>query len=30
MSTLDIGIEGQDRVNIAEGLKRLRADSYTL
>ena len=30
MSTIDIGIKEQDRVNIAEGLKRLLADSYTL
>jgi len=30
MSTIDIGIKEADRVNIAEGLKRLLADSYTL
>lgn len=30
MSTIDIGISEQDRINIAEGLKRLLADSYTL
>ena len=30
MSTIDIGIKEQDRINIAEGLKRLLADSYTL
>jgi starvation-inducible DNA-binding protein len=30
MSTIDIGINKQDRENIAEGLKRLLADSYTL
>lgn len=30
MSTIDIGISEQDRVSIAEGLKRLLADSYTL
>lgn len=30
MSTIDIGIDQQDRINIAEGLKRLLADSYTL
>jgi len=30
MSTIDIGINEQDRSNIAEGLKRLLADSYTL
>ena len=30
MSTIDIGITEQDRTNIAEGLKRLLADSYTL
>jgi starvation-inducible DNA-binding protein len=30
MSTIDIGINEQDRVTIAEGLKRLLADSYTL
>ncbi|MFW2373580.1 MAG: Dps family protein [Gammaproteobacteria bacterium] len=30
MSTIDIGINQQDRINIAEGLKRLLADSYTL
>ena len=30
MSTIDIGITEQDRIKIAEGLKRLLADSYTL
>lgn len=30
MSKIDIGINEQDRQNIAEGLKRLLADSYTL
>jgi len=30
MSTIDIGINEQDREKIAEGLKRLLADSYTL
>ncbi len=30
MSSIDIGITEQDRGNIAEGLKRLLADSYTL
>ncbi len=30
MSTIDIGISEQDRIKIAEGLKRLLADSYTL
>lgn len=30
MSTIDIGIKKKDRVQIAEGLKRLLADSYTL
>ena len=30
MSTIDIGINEQDRTSIAEGLKRLLADSYTL
>jgi starvation-inducible DNA-binding protein len=30
MSTIDIGINQQDRMTIAEGLKRLLADSYTL
>lgn len=30
MSTIDIGINEQDRITIAEGLKRLLADSYTL
>lgn len=30
MSTIDIGINKQDREDIAEGLKRLLADSYTL
>jgi starvation-inducible DNA-binding protein len=30
MSTIDIGINEQDRIAIAEGLKRLLADSYTL
>lgn len=30
MSTIDIGINQQDRQDIAEGLKRLLADSYTL
>lgn len=30
MSTIDIGINEQDRIRIADGLKRLLADSYTL
>jgi len=30
MSTIDIGINEQDRINIAAGLKHLLADSYTL
>ncbi|MBK1673955.1 DNA starvation/stationary phase protection protein [Ectothiorhodospira shaposhnikovii] len=30
MTQIDIGIKEQDRVEIAEGLKRLLADSYTL
>lgn len=30
MSTIDIGINEHDRINIADGLKRLLADSYTL
>jgi starvation-inducible DNA-binding protein len=30
MSTIDIGINEKDRINIAEGLKRLLSDSYTL
>ncbi len=30
MNTIDIGISEQDRKTIAEGLKRLLADSYTL
>ncbi|MDF2179690.1 DNA starvation/stationary phase protection protein [Aliiglaciecola sp. CAU 1673] len=30
MSNIDIGITAQDRTDIAEGLKRLLADSYTL
>ena len=30
MSKIDIGIEEQDRINIASGLKRLLADSYTM
>ena len=30
MNNIDIGINEQDRVTIAEGLKRLLADSYTL
>ncbi len=30
MSTIDIGISASDREEIAEGLKRLLADSYTL
>jgi starvation-inducible DNA-binding protein len=30
MSKIDIGINEQDRINIASGLKRLLADSYTL
>lgn len=30
MSEIDIGINTEDRTNIAEGLKRLLADSYTL
>ncbi|MDR9437326.1 MAG: Dps family protein [Thiohalophilus sp.] len=29
-TTIDIGIDEKDRNNIAEGLKRLLADSYTL
>ncbi|MFK7828923.1 MAG: Dps family protein [Congregibacter sp.] len=30
MSSIDIGINEQDRLSIAEGLKALLADSYTL
>ena len=30
MNTIDIGIATEDRIKIAEGLKRLLADSYTL
>lgn len=30
MSTIDIGISTSNRETIAEGLKRLLADSYTL
>lgn len=30
MTTIDIGISAQNRESIAEGLKRLLADSYTL
>lgn len=30
MTDIDIGINAEDRKNIAEGLKRLLADSYTL
>ena len=30
MSTINIGIAENDRIEIAEGLKRLLADSYTL
>lgn len=30
MSKIDIGINEQDRINIADGLKHLLADSYTL
>lgn len=30
MSKIDIGINEQDRLEIAEGLKRLLADTYTL
>jgi starvation-inducible DNA-binding protein len=30
MTSIDIGINQQDRLNIAEGLKCLLADSYTL
>ena len=30
MDKIDIGINKHDRLNIAEGLKRLLADSYTL
>ena len=30
MDKIDIGINKEDRLNIAEGLKRLLADSYTL
>ncbi len=30
MNTIDIGINQQDRLSIATGLKRLLADSYTL
>ena len=30
MSAIDIGIDEQDRIKVAEGLKHLLADSYTL
>jgi starvation-inducible DNA-binding protein len=30
MSTIDIGIGEQERLDVAEGLKRLLADSYSL
>lgn len=30
MADIDIGIDTQDRIAVAEGLKRLLADSYTL
>ncbi|WNO09186.1 Dps family protein [Teredinibacter sp. KSP-S5-2] len=30
MTSIDIGINEQDRLSIAEGLKKLLADSYTL
>jgi len=30
MSTIDIGIAKEDRIEITDGLKRLLADSYTL
>ncbi|MCG8312815.1 MAG: DNA starvation/stationary phase protection protein [Pseudomonadales bacterium] len=30
MNAIDIGIDKQDRLDIAEGLKKLLADSYTL
>lgn len=30
MTSIDIGIHEQDRLNVAEGLKKLLADSYTL
>jgi starvation-inducible DNA-binding protein len=30
MSSIDIGINETDRINIADGLKRLLADTYTL
>ncbi len=30
MSTIDIGINEEDRLNVADGLKKLLADSYTL
>ncbi|MGL6313867.1 Dps family protein [Vibrio sp. WXL103] len=30
MSKIDIGIDDEDRLNTADGLKRLLADSYTL
>ena len=30
MRTINIGIKESDRINIADGLKRLLADSYTL
>lgn len=30
MMKIDIGIAEQDRINVAEGLKKLLADSYTL
>ncbi|MCG8493941.1 MAG: DNA starvation/stationary phase protection protein [Sneathiellales bacterium] len=30
MAQIDIGLNSEDRINIAEGLKHLLADSYTL
>ena len=30
MNKIDIGIAEQDRINVAEGLKKLLADTYTL
>jgi len=30
MSSIDIGINKQDRESVAEGLKKLLADTYTL
>ncbi len=30
MDTIDIGIDEQDRIKVADGLKHLLADSYTL